>query len=324
MPGALIKLIRANFMQGAKISERGVIPSGTVAVTIGADTQTDGFYYLLACWGRKMETWLPLTGRITGDMRAESVWRALLEIMSTTWLDKEGNGYKPLMSALDVQGDFYPQCLEFVRAYGGSHRIRAVRGYAVQRAAAAAGRSFGIVRSRYNDKSTGVVVTTLDVDIAKNQLANMLARSEPGPGYVHLPCGPNGEVKGGWDVETVAELTAEYRRQSNVRGYTISRWYKRSGRANHRFDCFVYALAALAMSRLKIDSCDLQRIEARNVGKSDEREKQRKRPLFGAQRMIGTRDLAIDAPEIGRTTGFGVVHAHQRKTGFGALPSSGL
>jgi hypothetical protein len=38
------------------------------------------------------------------------------------------------------------------------------------------------------------------------------------------PCGANGEVKGGWDADTVAELTAEYRRQTNVRGYTISRW----------------------------------------------------------------------------------------------------
>ena len=81
--------------------------------------------------------------------------------------------------------------------------------------------------------------------------------------------GPNGEVKGGWDAETIAELTAEYRRQSNIRGYTISRWYKRSGRPNHRLDCMVYALAALSLSRLKIDDCEVQRVEARNVGENE-------------------------------------------------------
>ena len=67
----------------------------------------------------------------------------------------------------------------------------------------------------------------MDTDVGKSQLANMLARKEPGPGYVHLPCGVNGEVAGGWDIEALAELTAEYRREQNLRGYTLTRWYKR-------------------------------------------------------------------------------------------------
>jgi phage terminase large subunit GpA-like protein len=303
-------------MNEEKFSERGIIPLGTVALTIGADTQADGFYFLLACWGRKMETWLPLTGRITGDMRSDAVWKELLSILTTTWLDKDGNGYRSIISALDVQGDHYPQCLEFVRAHGWK-RVRAVRGYAVNRALAS-GRSFGILRNRYTDPATGVGVTNVDVDIAKSQLANMLARRDPGPGFVHLPCGTNGEVAGGWDMEAVAELTAEYRRQTNLRGYTISRWYKRSGRPNHRLDCLVYALAALAISRLKIDDCALQRTEARNVGKP-EREKDHERALFGARRMLGTGDL-VSGPVV---TGFGVAD-HPKKSGFGALPGSGF
>ena len=119
------------------------------------------------------------------------------------------------------------------------------------------------------DKATHVTVTNVDVDLGKNIVASRLARKEAGAGYVRLPCGPNGEVKGGWDAETIAELTAEYRRQSNIRGYTISRWYKCSGRPNHRLDCMVYALAALSLSRLKIDDCEVQRVEARNVGENE-------------------------------------------------------
>src|SRR4029450_8331031 len=167
-------------MPDEKFSERGVIPLGTVALTIGADSQADGFYFVLACWGRKMEVWLPLTCRITGDMRADAVWKALLEVLTATWLDKDGNGYRPVISALDVQGDFYPQCLEFVRAHGWPARLRAVRGYGVQRAQAS-GKNFGILRNRYSDKATGVTVQNVDVDIAKSQLANMLARREPVP-----------------------------------------------------------------------------------------------------------------------------------------------
>jgi phage terminase large subunit GpA-like protein len=176
------------------------------------------------------------------------------------------------------------------------------------------------LRNRYTDKSTSVVVTNVDVDIAKSQLANMLARREPGPGYVHLPCGENGEVAGGWDIDAIAELTAEYRRQSNSRGYTISRWYKKLGRPNHRLDCFVYALAGLAISRLKIDDCELQQVEARNVGKP-EREKDHARSPFGARKMLVKSD-----PEIGGLAGYGVELPpdHPRPVGWGALLGSGI
>jgi phage terminase large subunit GpA-like protein len=88
--------------------EQVFIPRGTVALTIGADTQSDGFYYLLACWGRKMECWLPLTGRFVGDMRGEEVWQVLSELLSSNWFDRDGNQYRPVCAALDVQGDFYP------------------------------------------------------------------------------------------------------------------------------------------------------------------------------------------------------------------------
>jgi phage terminase large subunit GpA-like protein len=305
-------------MPDEKSSKANVIPAGTVAVTLGIDTQSDGFYFLVACWGRKMELWLPLTDRITGDLRSEAPWNALLEVLKTTWLDSQGNAYKPVASAIDVQGDNYPEALEFVRARGGRLRLRAVRGYALARALAA-GRSFGILRNSYLDKATHVTVTNVDVDIGKNIIVEMLSRKEPGPGYVHLPCGPNGEVKGGWDQEAVAELTAEYRRQTNLRGYTISRWYKRTGRPNHRLDCAVYALAALALSRLKIGDCEVQRVEARNVGRN-EREENARPPKWGAQKMV----LGSDAG-IGGVAEFGMEAPDRpRRTGFGAVPGSGV
>ncbi|PYK64927.1 MAG: hypothetical protein DME50_10900 [Verrucomicrobia bacterium] len=306
-------------MPDEKFSEKGIIPEGTIATTLGIDSQSDGFYFLLACWGRRMECWLPLTGRITGDMRADAVWKALLEVLTTTWLDKDGNGYRPVISALDIQGDHYPQCLEFVRAHGWLARLRAVRGYAAQRAVVS-GRSFGILRNRYVDKSTGVTVTNVDVDIAKSQLANMLARKDPGPGYVHLPCAPDGGIAGGWDLDAVGELTAEYRRQSNQRGYTVSRWYKKSNRPNHRLDCLTYSLAALAISRLKIDTCPLQRVEARHIGKPAPAQDSERSP-FGARKMFVKSD-----PVIGGLAGYGVELPpdHRRPAGWGALPGSGV
>lgn len=69
-----------------------------------------------------------------------------------------------------------------VRGYGGAKGI--------------GGRSFGILRNVYVDKTTQVAVQNVDTDIGKSQLANMIARKESGPGYVHLPCGVHGEVAG--------------------------------------------------------------------------------------------------------------------------------
>ena len=104
------------------------------------------------------------------------------------------------------------KCLEYVRAHRFKYRLHAVRGYGGAKAGSGS-RSFGILRNTYVDGTTGVTVQNVDTDVGKSQLANMLARKEPGPGYVHLPCGVNGEDAGGWDIEAVAELTAEYRRE---------------------------------------------------------------------------------------------------------------
>jgi phage terminase large subunit GpA-like protein len=268
-------------MSGEKFSEKGIVPPGAIVCTLGLDCQNDGFFYLLAAWGRKHELWLPLTGRLVGDMRDEAVWKALAEIITTLWLDKEGNAYKPKISCLDIQGDFYPECLEFVRAHS-YHGLRAIRGYAPHKGETS-GRSFGILRNRYTDKSTSVTVHSIDVNAAKSMIASMLARKDPI--QVHLPCAADGGVKGGWDIEAVAELTAEYRRQSSLRGYTVTTWHKRSGRPNHRLDCLVYSLAALAISRLKIDDCAPQRIEARFVGKP-EAEKDSRQSQFGACQAV--------------------------------------
>jgi phage terminase large subunit GpA-like protein len=166
-------------------SKEQVFIPRTVALTLGVDTQSDGFYYLAACWGRKMEVWLPLTGRLVGDMRSEEVWKALSVLLAKDWFDRDGNLYRPIRSALDVQGDYYPEAFEFVRSNQGKCRLRAVRGYVGAKTGGA--RSFGILRNTYQDNNTGVSVQNLDTDAGKSQFATMLARSEPGPGYVHLP-----------------------------------------------------------------------------------------------------------------------------------------
>ena len=79
----------------------------------------------------------------------------------------------------------------------------------------------------------------------------------------------------------------------------------------------MYALAALALSRLKIDDCELQRVEARNVGKEPE---ENARPV-----RWGARKMAVSGiPELGGVTGFGTEPDRPRRPGFGPLRGSGV
>jgi phage terminase large subunit GpA-like protein len=233
------------------------VPNDVIGVTIGADTQSDGFYWLCVGWGRRNECWLLATGRIIGDMDTDKPWQELDGIFDRLWPDGQGGAYKPLLCALDIQGTHYQPALEWCkqRAFKG---VRAVRGLGVDKRKSTGGGA--IIRGAYHDKVLRTRVQNLDVDSAKTLIATLLAQKEPGAGYVHIPRGPNGEEVRGFDSDTIAELSSEYRRKTVRNGYPVYTWYRRSGRPNHRFDCFCYALAAALLSRVKFDSADSQRI----------------------------------------------------------------
>ena len=154
----------------------------------------------------------------------------------------------------------------------------------------------------------------MDVNIAKSQLSNMLARRDPGPGYIPPAVRPKRGGRrqlGSGDNRRIDGRVQ--RRQSNQRGYTINGWHKKSGRANHRLDCLVYALAALSISRLKIDDCEIQRTEARHLGKQEKQSN--KQSPFGARKVVGYQaDLTTPT----------ILPLQKPHSGFGAIPGSGI
>jgi phage terminase large subunit GpA-like protein len=151
-----------------------------------------------------------------------------------------------------------------------------------------------LARGTYVEKTSGVLVYNVDTDAGKNWLHEMLKAKNPRT--AHFSCGPNGETVGGWDPEATAEVTAEYLQEYNRYGYTKKRWHKVPGRPNHRLDCWLYALAALHIARLKIDDCDIVRTEARNVGTQKEKGSLPKRSGYGAQSSTLWSSAPPDAP----------------------------
>jgi phage terminase large subunit GpA-like protein len=234
------------------------VPAGIIGVTLGVDTQSDRFIWLLCGWGRRNEVWMLATGEIMGDMASDEPWSELEALIDRLWFDGQGNAYRPLVSCIDVQGDSYQHTVAFCKALAWK-KVRGVRGLGIdKRRSTSAGVS--IIRNVYMDKTLRVPIQNLDTDAAKTMVSTMLARGEPGPGYVHFPAGENEEDVRGFNLESLSEFTAEYRTKKVISGYPIYSWHKFHGRATHRLDCFVYALAGALLSHVKFDSAEPQRI----------------------------------------------------------------
>lgn len=240
------------------------IPENIIGVTLGIDTQSDGFKWLAVGWARRNEVWLLETGTILGDMAGQGPWLELQALLDRLWYDEAGNAYRSLMSCLDVQGDHYERAVQFV-GRNAHRRLRGCRGLGADKRKST-GQKTNIIRNEYKDKVLKVPIRNLDVDAAKTMIATMLGRSEPaGPGIIHLPCGPTGEDVRGFDLATISEFTAEYRKRKMVDGYAVFTWHKFAHLDNHRLDCFVYALGAKLLTRLDFDVIEPVRIRADQV-----------------------------------------------------------
>jgi phage terminase large subunit GpA-like protein len=258
------------------------VPPDIVGVTLGIDTQSDSFKWLAVGWGRRNEVWLLETGTIGGDMASAGPWTELTALLDRLWYDAEGNAYRSLMSCLDVQGDHYERCVQFV-GRNAHRRLRGVRGLGADKRKSI-GQKTNIVRNEYKDKVLKVPIRNLDVDAAKTMLATMLGKTEPaGPGIIHLPCGPAGEDTRGFDLVTVSEFTAEYRRKKMIEGYTTFVWCKFGHLDNHRLDCAVYALGAKLLTRLDFDNIAPVRIKAEQVAEYKQRLKE---PVIRQRRRV--------------------------------------
>jgi phage terminase large subunit GpA-like protein len=235
-----------------------------IGVTLGIDTQSDGFRWLLSGWGRRNEVWQLYTGEIVGDMAGVAPWNELRELLGRVWYDEGGNAYKTLLSCLDVQGDHYERAIQFVKL-NAWQRLCGVRGLGADKRKSRA-QSIAIIRNEYQDKTLGIPIRNIDVDAAKTMIGTMLSRAESeGPGIVHFPCDETGGDIRGFNLATLAEFVSEYKKKKMVEGYPVYTWHKKADVPNHRLDCFVYSLAAKLLTRIDFDKTEPLRIKTERV-----------------------------------------------------------
>lgn len=80
---------------------RGSWLPGAVFLTLGADVQKRGIYYVVRAWGYNSTSWLVDDGYLTGETEFDAVWVAMGELLRSTYRDMPirrafiDSGYRP-------------------------------------------------------------------------------------------------------------------------------------------------------------------------------------------------------------------------------------
>jgi phage terminase large subunit GpA-like protein len=270
------------------------IPKGILYLTAGADTQVDRLVYLVVGWGRARECWLLETGAIHGEPREAKVWEELAAAtIDATWSFRDGGLIK--IGRMFVDAAFHwEETLRFAKEHWSGGRLFACKGLGADKRKSVGGGP--ILHSENRTKRPPyVIVVNVDVNVAKDQIAEMLAKTQPGGGFVHIPAGSGGSPIRGFDQHVIEEFTAESCSMRMVNGFKQYTWHKVAHRSNERLDCLGYALAALVHSRLDLDKLPGPLIEAPASDRSQSQPVETKY-AWGAQQSTGN----IFAPSPGR------------------------
>jgi phage terminase large subunit GpA-like protein len=290
-----------------------VIPKGILYLTAGADTQADRLVYLVVGWGKGRECWLLETGAIHGEPREAKVWEELAAAtIDNTWSLRDGGLIK--IGRMFVDAAFHwEETLRFSKEHWSGGRLFPCKGLGADKRKKSVGGGPILHSENRTKRPPYVMVVNVDVNVAKDQIAGMLAKTESGAGYVHIPSGPGGGPIRGFDQHVIEEFTAESCTVRMVNGFKQYTWHKVAHRSNERLDCLVYALAALVHSRLDLDKLPGPLIEP--PAKEQPPQQLKKRPAWGVIHRVALptetnhwQDAGTVRPEDKPRSQFGVVN----------------
>ncbi|WP_051261597.1 terminase gpA endonuclease subunit [Desulfovibrio inopinatus] len=199
-----------------------VVPSGAVALTAGIDTQDHGFYYLIMAWCGVGEVLEPRVIRY-GFVEA---YKALeTSVLDGAYRNTESEDFYVNQACWDAMGHRTKEVYDWCIARGGG--VVPIKGE--QRLA----RPWQVSRiEHYPDGRPipgGLGLYRLHTTFFKDALARKLEMNPGDPGCIRLHAGTETGFARQWCVE--------FRNDNGV-------WECPEGKANHYWDCAVYAMAA--------------------------------------------------------------------------------
>lgn len=212
------------------------IPEEVVLLTCGVDVQDDRLEVEIVGWGAGEESWQIDYHVIYGDPSSPALWAKLDEIVLATYEHPSGEPMIIRSTCVDSGGHHTRAVYNYAKTRAG-HRVFAIKGVG--------GEGKPIVGRPSRNNIGKVPLYSIGVDTAKELHYSRLRMDEAGPGYCHFPSKR--------DDEYFKQLTAEKQMVKYHKGYPSRVWVKTRTR-NEALDVRIYAIAALAILNVNMDS----------------------------------------------------------------------
>lgn len=212
------------------------IPEEVVLLTCGVDVQDDRLEVEIVGWGAGEESWQIDYHVIYGDPSSPALWAKLDEIVLATYEHPSGEPMIIRSTCVDSGGHHTRAVYNYAKTRAG-HRVFAIKGVG--------GEGKPIVGRPSRNNIGKVPLYAVGVDTAKELHYSRLRMDEAGAGYCHFPSKR--------DDEYFKQLTAEKQMVKYHKGYPSRVWVKTRTR-NEALDVRIYAIAALAILNVNMDS----------------------------------------------------------------------
>jgi phage terminase large subunit GpA-like protein len=231
------------------------LPDGALVLTAAVDVQDTYLAYEVVAWGKGRESWGIETGEFHGNPHLlpdpnrpnSSPWEQIDRfVYNRIFRFPDGRVARVRACFVDSGGHATTSVYKYCKPR--QPRIMAIKGQGGTDRAM-------IIGGKLRERSEGCWLLRLGVDTLKDELHARLAVGDPGPGYCHWPCGPNGEDMQGYNEGYFKQLVAEQRvLKYTSGGFAKFEWHKNRTDANEAFDLRCYARAALEYLRVRLET----------------------------------------------------------------------
>ena len=237
-----------------------LVPEEVVLLTAGADVQNDRIEISIIGWTRDFESFVIGHEVVRGDPSTPQLWQQVDSVLFKRYETYDEREMTIRATAMDSGGHFTNSVYQYAKKNAGSN-VFAIKGV---------GGEGKPIAGRPSKNNIGRVnLFPVGVDTAKDLLFARLRIEEPGPGYIHFPKN--------LDDEYFKQLTAEKVVTRFHRGFK-KRVFQKIRARNEALDCFVYAMAALAILNVDVNTL-ADRAKFKHNSSNDTREKEPKRQL---------------------------------------------
>ena len=231
--------------------DRGVVPKETVGLVMGVDTQDDGFYYVVRAFGRYGTNWL-IEEDFAHDLDVvDNIF------MNKVWLTASGKEYQINNGFIDSGGHRTSEVYDYCRMNRYMIPIKGSR-HSMSRQY----RKFAVDTLQGSNEAVygGLFRVDLDVGYYKNMLSRSIYKVREEDEYnVANAFYSHKNINKSY----VAQMSSEHINDK-------AQWVCPKGRANHFWDCEVYALACAEFFQIcyRLAQEDIE--EAEDSGADDE------------------------------------------------------